>query len=156
MVGYNDTKQVSHTFAKDSISSLYGINLLGLQLWNSMRALDFISSLPEVDTSRMGMTGASGGGTQTFLLTAVDDRIAVSAPVNMVSNVMQGGDLCENAPGLRINTFNVEIASMVAPKPLLLVSNTQDWTYNTRNTIMPMVQSIYKLYNAESHLKNEF
>ncbi len=155
MVGYNDTKQVSHTFAKDSISSLYGINLLGLQLWNSMRALDFISSLPEVDTSRMGMTGASGGGTQTFLLTAVDDRIAVSAPVNMVSNVMQGGDLCENAPGLRINTFNVEIASMVAPKPLLLVSNTQDWTYNTRNTIMPMVQSIYKLYNAESHLKNE-
>lgn len=155
MVGYNDTKQVSHTFAKDSISELYGINLLGLQLWNSVRALDFIAGLPDVDTTRLAITGASGGGTQTFLLTAIDDRLQVMAPVNMVSNVMQGGDLCENAPGLRINTFNAEIASMAAPKPLLLISNTQDWTYNTRNSIMPMVRSIYKLYNAESHLKNE-
>lgn len=155
MVGYNDTKQVSHTFADDSISRLYGINLLGLQLWNSMRALDFLLSLPGVDTSRVGITGASGGGTQTFLLTAVDDRFQVAAPVNMVSNLMQGGDLCENAPGLRVNTFNVEIAAMIAPKPLLLVSDTHDWTYGTRNTIMPMMRSVYALYGAKNKLKNE-
>lgn len=155
MVGYCDTRQASHTFADDRISSLYGINLLGLQLWNSIRALDFLLSLPEVDTNRIGITGASGGGTQTFLLTAVDDRFQAAAPVNMVSNTMQGGDLCENAPGLRVNTFNVEIAAMVAPKPLLLVSDTHDWTFNTRNTIMPMMRSIYRLYDAADKVKNE-
>jgi len=154
MVGYNDTKQVSHIFANDSISGLYGINLLGLQLRNSIRALDFLLSLPYVDTGRVGITGASGGGTQTFLLTAVDNRFQATVPVNMVSNNMQGGDLCEGAPGLRINTFNVEISAMVAPKPLLLISDTYDWTYNTRNTIMPMVKSIYHIYNAEDKLKN--
>jgi dienelactone hydrolase len=154
MVGYNDTRQVSHTFANDSISRLYGINILGLQLRNSIRALDFLLSLPEVDKSRIGITGPSGGGTQTFLLTAVDNRFQATAPVNMVSNNMQGGDLCENAPGLRTNTFNAEIGAMVAPKPLLLVSDTHDWTYNTRNTIFPMVKSIYHLYNAEAKLKN--
>lgn len=154
MVGYNDTRQVGHSFADDSISRLYGINLLGLQLWNSIRALDFLSALSGVDQSRIGITGASGGGTQVFLLTAVDNRFQATAPVNMVSDNMQGGDLCENAPGLRTNTFNVEIASMAAPKPLLLVSNTHDWTYNTRNTIFPMVRSVYSLYRAEDKLKN--
>lgn len=154
MVGYNDTRQVSHRFADDSISTLYGINLLGLQLWNSIRAMDFLFSLSEVDTTRTGITGASGGGTQTFLFTAVDKRFQVSAPVNMVSDNMQGGDLCENAPGLRVNTFNVEIASMTAPKPLLLVSDTHDWTRDTRDTILPMVRSVYQLYGAEDKLKN--
>src|SRR5690348_2348859 len=154
MVGYDETKQVSHLFANDSISGLYGINLLGLQLRNSIRALDFLLSLPGVDTSRVGITGASGGGTQTFLLTAVDNRFKATAPVNMVSNNMQGGDLCEGAPGLRINTFNVEISAMAAPKPFLMVSDTYDWTYNTRNTILPMVKSIYKLYGAEDKLSN--
>ncbi len=154
MVGYNDTRQVGHSFANDSISRLYGINLLGLQLRNSIRALEFLLSLPDVDTSRLGITAASGGGTQTFLLTAVDDRFHAAAPVNMVSNNMQGGDLCEGAPGLRINTFNVEISAMVAPMPLLLISDTYDWTYNTRNTIIPMVRSIYNLYNADDKLKN--
>ena len=154
MVGYNDTRQAPHNFASDSISELYGISLLGLQLWNSIRALDLLRSLPQVDANRIGITGASGGATQSYLLTAVDDRFQAAAPVNMVSNNMQGGDLCENAPGLRTNTFNVEIACMIAPKPLLLVSDTYDWTYNTRNSIMPMIKSIYNLYNAEEKLNN--
>lgn len=155
MVGYNDTRQVPHTFGNDSLSHLYGINLLGLQLWNSIRALDFLTGLPDIDTSRIGITGASGGATQVFLLTGVDDRFVAAAPANMVSNTMQGGDICENAPELRTNTYNVEIAAMVAPKPLLLVSNTYDWTFNTRNTIMPRMKSFYHLYDAEDKVKNE-
>jgi len=154
MVGYGDTRQVPHSFASDSLSQFWGINLFGLQLWNSMRALDFLISLPDVDTSRIAITGASGGGTQTFALTAAlgNKILKVSAPVNMISTVMQGGCLCENAPELRINTFNVELSAMMAPRPLLLISNTHDWTVNTPQREFPMIQSIYRLYNAEDHL----
>lgn len=154
MVGYGDTRQVPHSFASDSLSQFWGINLFGLQLWNSMRALDFLVSLPDVDTSRIAITGASGGGTQTFALTAALDNqiLKVSAPVNMISTVMQGGCLCENAPELRINAFNVELGAMMAPRPLFMVSNTHDWTVNTPQREFPMIQSIYQLYNAGDHL----
>jgi len=153
MVGYCDSKQISHKFAGDSLSQVFGINLLGLQLWNSIRSLDFLESLSDADAARIGCTGASGGGTQTFLLTAVDPRVKVAAPVNMVSAHFQGGCLCENAPGLRLNAFNVEFAAMAAPRPLLLVSNTHDWTKNTPWVEYPMLKKIYDLYDAGDRLK---
>ncbi len=148
MVGFCDSKQISHKFAQDRLSQALGINLLGLQLWDSIRSLDFLESLPDVDTTRIGCTGASGGGTQTFLLTAVDPRVKVAAPVNMVSAHFQGGCLCENAPGLRLNASNVEFAAMAAPRPLLLVSDTHDWTKNTPWVEYPMVKKVYDLLGA--------
>jgi hypothetical protein len=90
MVGYNDTLQTEHRFTSPTYQ-LWSFTPLGLQLWNSIRALDFVESLPEVDGQRLAVTGASGGGTQTFLLAAVDDRVHAAAPVNMVSFIMQGG-----------------------------------------------------------------
>jgi hypothetical protein len=98
MVGYNDTIQTPHAFGDRPEEQLWSFGPLGLQLWNSMRVVDFLLSLPGVDKERIGATGASGGGTQTFLLTAVDDRVHFSAPVNMLSAIMQGGSPCENAP----------------------------------------------------------
>jgi len=145
MVGYNDTIQVPHQFGSAE-QRLWSFGPLGLQLWDSIRALDFVASLEDVNASQLGITGASGGGTQTFLLTAVDDRIQFASPVNMVSAIMQGGDLCENAPGLRINTSNVEIAAMFAPKPMLLVSATGDWTHNVPKEEYPAIRRIYDLY----------
>lgn len=145
MVGYTDTVQLPHRFGNAG-QRLWSFGPLGLQLWDSMRALDFLSSLDDVDSSRLGMVGASGGGTQTFLLAAVDDRLQFVSPVNMVSSVMQGGDLCENAPGLRIGTSNVEIAAMFAPKPMLLVSATGDWTRNVPTREFPAIRAIYDLY----------
>jgi hypothetical protein len=100
--------------------ALWNINALGLQLWNSIRALDFLCSLPEVDPDRLGCTGESGGGTQTFLLYAVDDRVKVAAPVCMVSAYMQGGCNCENAPGLRLDTCTLDFGAMMAPRIVLL------------------------------------
>ena len=145
MVGYTDTIQLPHRFGSAE-QRLWSFGPLGLQLWNSIRALDFLASLDDVDASQLGVTGASGGGTQTFLLTAVDDRVQFASPVNMVSAIMQGGDLCENAPGLRINTSNVEIAAMFAPKPMLLVSATGDWTHNVPHEEFPAIRRIYDLY----------
>jgi dienelactone hydrolase len=145
MVGYNDTLQVPHQFGSAE-QRLWSFGPLGLQLWDSIRALDFLASLEDVDAGRLGITGASGGGTQTFLLTAVDDRLQFASPVNMVSAIMQGGDLCENAPGLRLNTSNVEIAAMFAPKPMLLVSATGDWTHNVPKEEFPAIKRIYELY----------
>lgn len=152
MVGYNDTLQLPHRFGSPE-QRLWSFGPLGLQLWDSIRALDFLASLPDVDASRLGITGASGGGTQTFLLNAVDDRIQFAAPVNMVSAIMQGGDLCENAPGLRINTSNVEIAALFAPKPMLLVSATGDWTHNVPKEEFPAIQRIYALYGKADQVE---
>ena len=152
MVGYGDSKPLRHTFQDDK-ATLLGMNLPGLQLWNSIRALDFIESLPDVDPKRIACTGASGGGTQTFLLTAVDDRIAVSAPVNMVSHWFQGGCECENSPGLRIDTDNVEIAACFAPKPMLLVGATGDWTKEIKEKGFPEIQATYRLMGAPNNVE---
>jgi len=145
MVGYTDTVQAPHRFGSAE-QRLWSFGPMGLQLWDSIRALDFVASLDDVDASRLGVAGASGGGTQTFLLAAVDDRVQFASPVNMVSAIMQGGDLCENAPGLRLNTSNVEIAALFAPKPMLLVSATGDWTHNVPTEEFPAIRRIYELY----------
>ena len=147
MVGYGDSLQLPHTFGGKR-ENLWGLSLAGLQLWNAIRALDFLESLPYVRREAIGVTGESGGGTQTFLLAAVDDRVAVAAPVNMISLHMQGGCLCENPPGLRLDTTNVEIAGTIAPRPLLMVAATGDWTKNTLEREYPAVRAIYSLLDA--------
>ena len=152
MVGWNDTMQAPHGFAGPR-EELWLVGTLGLQLWNSIRVVDYLVSLPDVDPGRIGVTGASGGATQAFLLGAVDDRIGYSAPVNMVSFRMQGGSRCENAPLLRIGTNNVEIAALFAPKPQLLVSATGDWTANVPTEEYPSIESVYRLLDAESNVE---
>ena len=152
MVGYNDSNQVPHIYGGPR-EQLWGLSLMALQLWNSIRAVDFLCSLPDVDPQRIACTGASGGGTQTFMLTAVDDRIKVAAPVNMISAHMQGGCLCENAPNLRVNTYNVEIGALAAPRPLLLVAATGDWTRDDPRVEYPDIRGIYGLFRAEDRVK---
>ena len=150
MVGYNDSgQQVDHrSFPNGDREAIWGISLLGLQLQNAIRSIDFLQSLPDVDPDRIACTGASGGGTQAFILMAIDDRIKVSAPVNMISAHMQGGCLCENAPNLRIDFSNIEIGAMMAPRPLLLVSATGDWTKDTPDVEYPAIHSIYQHFGA--------
>src|ERR1051326_7631878 len=160
MVGYNDTRFADwpasgahRRFATNAANLLWNISLMGLQTWNSIRALDFLESLPDTDKSRLACTGASGGGTQTFMLGALDARLAAQAPVVMVSHSMQGGCLCENAPGLRVDYSNMEIAAAPAPRPQIFVAATGDWTKTTLTVEGPAVAGIYKLFNAEDRLR---
>ena len=151
MVGYNDTRQTPHSFGGPD-EQLWAFSPFGLQLWNSIRSVDYLISLPNVDSERIAITGASGGGTQTFMLAAVDERIRFAAPVNMISDSMQGGDPCEDAPGLRFGTFNTEIAATIAPRHMLVVSSTRDWTKRTPYEEFPAIRGIYDLYGSRNHL----
>jgi hypothetical protein len=153
MIGYNDSRQLTHAFGGRR-EALWGLSLAGLQLWNSIRSLDFLQGLPDVDPDRIGATGASGGGTQTFLLAAVDERVKAAAPVNMISLHMQGGCLCENPPSLRLDTNNVELAALIAPRPLLMVSATGDWTAETPRREYPEMKKFYALTGADDHVRS--
>lgn len=154
MVGYNDSLQYPEHGWEDPLEKLWGIHPFAFQLWNAIRAVDFLESLPYVDRDRLACTGASGGGTQTFTLMAVDPRIRTAAPVNMISHTMQGGCVCENAPLLRIAASNMEIGALMAPRPLLLVSATGDWTRATPEVEYPAIRGIYALYEAEDRVDN--
>jgi dienelactone hydrolase len=164
MVGYNDTRMrgpqtdkphydVHRQFGTNRTDQLWNVSLMGLQTWDSIRALDFLASLPDVDPKRLACTGESGGGTQTYMLGAVDDRLAAQAPVVMVSHTMQGGCSCENAPGLRVQYYNVEIAATAAPRPQILVAATGDWTKATLTVEGPAIRHIYELFQKPQNFR---
>ncbi|MCA9146501.1 MAG: acetylxylan esterase, partial [Planctomycetales bacterium] len=169
MIGYADNTQISyevaHRFAKQrpemNTTENWGLfspqaeahlqSVMGLQTYNSIRALDFLSELPDVDTSRLAVTGASGGGTQTMILGAIDPRVAVSFPAVMVSTAMQGGCTCENCSSLRIDTGNIEFAAMFAPKPLAM-SAADDWTVEMTTKGFPELKKHYGLFDAADNV----
>ena len=148
MVGQGDSKQCEHKMPK----------ALKLQTINAIRALDFISSIPGVDPQRIAVTGESGGGTQTFLLAALDDRIKVSVPCVMVSAHFFGGCVCESGLPIHKNgsfqTNNVEIAALASPRPMLLISDGADWTKNTPEVEFPFMQKVYSLYGKKDLIQN--
>lgn len=162
MMGYVDSHQVSYQLAHryadrrpefetnegwgfysaQAESRLHSI--MGLQTWNGIRALDFLAGLPDVDPARMAVTGGSGGGTQTILLGAIDDRHIAGFPNGMVSTSMQGGCTCENCSLLRIGTGNVELAALFAPRPQGMTA-ANDWTKDMMTKGYPQLQQLYSM-----------
>ncbi len=169
MIGYADSvqipREVAHRFGKqrsefdtDQDWGFYATqaelrlqSIMGLQTWNSIRALDFLCGLPEVDSRRIGVTGGSGGGTQTILLCAIDPRPAVAFPNGMVSTDMQGGCTCENCSLLRIGTGNVELAALFAPKPQGMTA-ANDWTKEMMTKGYPELKQLYGMLGAEKNV----
>ena len=165
MIGYADSQQLSfdlgHRFAKQrpdfDTTENWGLfsaqaelrqqSIMGLQTYNSIRALDWLSELPDVDPARIGVTGASGGGTQTFILCAIDHRPAAAFPAVMVSTAMQGGCTCENCSLLRVGTGNVEFAAMMAPRPLGM-TGANDWTKELATKGFPELKAHYAMYGV--------
>jgi hypothetical protein len=165
MIGYADSTQLSFELAhrfrdqRPDMNSTenWGLfspqaeshlqSIMGLQTWNSIRALDFLLSLPEIDSTRIAVTGASGGGTQTMLLGGIDPRVTVSFPAVMVSTAMQGGCTCENASCLRVGTGNIEFAGLFAPKPQGITA-ANDWTKEMAAKGFPELKQLYELLGA--------
>ena len=169
MLGYADSVQISyelaHRFAEQRPefegSDSWGLfstqaemrlqSIMGMQTWNSVRALDFLEQLPDVDSSRLAVTGGSGGGTQTILLGAIDPRPVAAFPQGMVSTSMQGGCTCENCCLLRIDTGNVELAALFAPRPQAMTA-ANDWTKEMMTKGYPQLQQLYDMLGVPENV----
>src|SRR6266850_6950603 len=138
-----------------------GYTPAGVEAWNSIRSLDYLSTRPEVDTNRFGVTGRSGGGAYSWWVAALDDRIKVAAPVagitdlrnHVVDGTVEGHCDCM----FMVNTYRwdyAQVAALVAPRPLMIANSDRD-------TIFPLdgivrvhrkVRSVYESYNAATNL----
>ena len=128
-----------------------------IQALNTIRIIDYLLSLKEADPERVAITGASGGGSQSMLIAAIDDRIKLSVPVVMLSSYHSGGCPCESGMGTHLcggGTNNVEVAALAAPKPQLIVSDGKDWTQNVPQNEFPHLQRIYGFYGKADEVKN--
>ena len=128
-----------------------------MQAYNGLRILDLMMRLKEIDPSRVGVNGGSGGGTQAVLLSVLDDRFTALCPVVSMSSWFDGGCPCESGMPIQLaggGTCNAELAAMFAPKPMMVVSDGGDWTSTTPILEYPYLQRIYAFYGAEGKVRN--
>src|SRR6266487_4276992 len=138
-----------------------GYTSAGAEAWNCIRALDYLETRPEVDKTRFGVTGRSGGGAYSWWIAALDDRIQVACPVagitdlenHVVEGTVEGHCDCM----FMVNTYGWDfpiVAALIAPRPLLICNSDKD-------TIFPLdgvtrlhekVRHIYDLYGATDKL----
>jgi dienelactone hydrolase len=133
----------------------------GVEAWNSIRALDYLQSRPDVDGERLGMTGRSGGGGYTWFTAAVDERVKVAVPVagvtDLHNHVIDGtvGGHCDCM--FYVNTHRwdyAKLAAMIAPRPLLFSNTDKDRIFPLDGVqrVHRDVARIYALHKAADKL----
>lgn len=128
-----------------------------IQAMNGLLLLDYMLTRKDIDPTRIGVNGGSGGGSQAVLLTALDDRFTAAAPVVSLASHFDGGCPCESGMPVSLacgGTNNAELMAMFAPRPLLIVSDGKDWTSSVPELEYPYLQRIYGFYDAQDKVKN--
>lgn len=128
-----------------------------IQTLNAIRILDYLLTLKESDSSRVGITGGSGGGSMTMMMSAIDDRISLSIPVVMLASHFNGGCPCESGMPTHLcgnRTNNAEVAAIFAPKPQLIISDGKDWSSSVPSLEYPFIKHTYGFYGAAENVKN--
>jgi dienelactone hydrolase len=138
-----------------------GHTLLGLQVYDNLRAVDYLCSRPEVDRDRIGVTGASGGGNQTMYAGALDDRLKAVVPVCSVGTyqayLQAACCVCEVLPGALRFTEEGDVLGLVAPRALLVINATQDgiqFSVGEAKKSLERARAIFKLYGEEEKVKH--
>ncbi|MBQ7419215.1 MAG: hypothetical protein IJV17_00580 [Prevotella sp.] len=120
--------------------------------------LDYmLKNRKDIDTERVGVMGGSGGGTHTVLLSLLDERVTASAPVVHLASHFDGGCPCESGKPVQLSgggTCEPELAAVMAPKPMLIVSDGGDWTSSVPALEFPYLQRIYDFYGAKDKVRN--
>lgn len=138
-----------------------GYTPAGVEAWFGIRALDYLCSRPEVDKERIGMTGRSGGGSYTWTVAALDERVKVAAPIagmtdlrnQVVDGAVEGHCDCM----FFVNTYRWDfplVAALIAPRPLLIGNSDKDTIFPLDGVVRLHSQTrrIYQLYGAADHL----
>ncbi len=138
-----------------------GLTLLGLQVYDNRRAVDYLLTRPEVDGNRLGITGASGGGNQSMYAGALDERLAAVVPVCSVGRyqayLKAACCVCEVLPGALRFTEEGDVLGLVAPRALLVINATKDafqFSVGEAKKSLERTRAIYKLFNEEERLQH--
>lgn len=138
-----------------------GYNPAGVEVWNGIRALDLLSSMPEVDKNNLGITGISGGGSQSWYLPAADPRIKAAAAVAGASS-LEGqiaqktiDDHCDCM--MPTNTYGIDfsdIGALIAPRPFMIAQPDRDLYYSIEavHTLYNKIKPIYSFYGKPENL----
>ena len=146
---------------------LVGVSQEGMMVWESLRAIDYLQSRPEVDPHRIGMVGASGGGLNTFYTSALDDRIQACVPICYVTTFFQmmtcernrnwedGVDLCNQVPQVMAYAEMSDILGLIAPRPLAIIAALQDRMApaDGARQVYAQARKIYALQHALAHIE---
>ncbi len=138
-----------------------GYNPGGVEIWNGIRGLDLLSELPEVDKDRLGVTGISGGGSQSWYLPVADPRIKAVAAVAGAGSLE--GQICQKSIDdhcdcmMPINTYAIDftdVGALIAPRPFMIAQTTQDQYYSIEavRTLHEKIKPVYGWYGKSENL----
>ena len=128
-----------------------------IQAMNGISILAYMLTREDVDITRVGVNGGAGGGTQTVLLSVLDDRYTAACPVVSLASHFDGGCPCESGMPVTLaggGTCNAELGALFAPKPMCVVSDGKDWTASTPGLEFPYLQKVYGFYGAADKVTN--